>query len=265
MLTIFLAKPFLLAFLALILATIASSLLGVFVLWKKLFYFGDAMSHSILFGAALSLVFNSNQTLTLIAFAVLFAIIANYLSQSRFASKSMAVAVLSYFSIACAFLLEDFTQNHNDFHQLIFGDILEITQQEITLLAAIAALSAIYTIFSFRKILLINLNQDLAKIHHININRWNLSFLILLSLTVALSVQIVGIFLMTSLLILPAAIARIFSRSPKEMIILSLFIGIIISSSSFFVANIYDLKIGATIAISFCLIFFACQIFNKSK
>lgn len=261
MLTIFLAKPFL----ALIFAAIASSLLGVFVLWKKLFYFGDAMSHSIIFGAALSMVFDANQTLTLIAFSITFAIIAHFLSQKRYANKSMIIAILSYFAIACAFLLEDFTQSHDDFHKIIFGDIIDIGNQEIIILAIIAALSIIYTIFSFRKILLINLNHDLAKIQQINIDAWNLSFLILLSLTVALAVQIVGIFLMTSLLILPAAIARSFSRSPKEMIILSLIIGILISSSSFFVANIYDLKIGATIAIAFCAIFFSCQIFTKSK
>jgi len=261
MLTVFLAKPFL----ALIFAAVACSLLGVFVLWKKLFYFGDAMSHSIIFGAALSLVFNTNQTLTLIAFSVTFAIIAHFLSQKRYANKSMIIAILSYFAIACAFLLEDFTQNHDDFHKIIFGDIADIANQEIIILAIIAALSIIYTIFAFRKILLINLNHDLAKIHRININSWNLSFLILLSLTTALAVQIVGIFLMTSLLILPAAIARTFSRSPKEMMILSLIIGMTISSSSFFVANIYDLKIGATITIAFCAIFFSCQIFTKSK
>ncbi len=261
MLEIFLTKPFL----ALILASLATSLLGTFVLWKKLFYFGDAMSHSILFGAALAMVFNGNQTLTLIIFAVIFAIIANFLAQKRYANKSMIIAILSYFAISCAFLLEDFTQKHDDFHKLIFGDIAEITNQEVFILALISGISIIYCFFAFRKILLINLNEDLAKIQHININYWNLSFLILLSLVVALTVQIVGIFLMTSLLILPAAIARSFSRSPQQMLILSLILAILVSSSSFFVANIYNLKIGASLALSFCVIFFICQIFSKSK
>jgi zinc transport system permease protein len=257
----FLTEPFL----AVILVTISCSLLGVFVLWKKLYFFGDALSHSMLFGLALGSLFTINHVIILMIFAVIFAFLTNYLSQRNRNSKSLIVAILSYFFIACAFLIEDFAPSHEEFHSYIFGDILSISSFEIKILGLLALSTIFYSIFAFKKLLLINLNPDLAKISGIKSDVWNLSFLVLLSLTIALSVQIVGVFLMTALLVLPATIARGFSVSAKEMMILSLSLGVGISGSSFTLASKYDLKIGAAIILGLCLVFFACQLFRKIK
>jgi zinc transport system permease protein len=256
----FLTKPFL----AVILVTASCSVLGVFVLWKKLFYFGDAMSHSMLFGLAAGSFFNVDQLMGLMIFSIIFALLTNFLSQNQHHSKSLIVAILSYFFIACAFLLDDFAPSHEEFHSYIFGDISAVSSTQIMILLLIAATAVIYSILAFRKILLINLNSDLAKISGIKSDIWNISFLILLSLTVAISVQIAGVFLMTALLVLPAAIARIFSISAKGMIFLSAILGVTISIPSFAIASNYDLKVGATITLAFCIIFFICQ-FKKVK
>lgn len=262
MLEAFLLKPFF----AVILATISCSLLGVFVLWKKLFYFGDAMSHSMLFGVVLGAFFPFNQIIILIIFAVIFALLTYLLSTYQNNSKdnkTLIVAILSYFFIAMAFLLNDFFAKNIEFDSVIFGDVLAVSDSEITMLTVICMIVIIYIFFAFNKILLLNLNEDLAKISAVKTAFWNLSFLTLLAITVALCVQIVGVFLMTALLVLPAAIARIFSKSPKQMLFFSALFGVIISASSFVLAGFYDLKIGATIIAIFCIIFFLGQIFRK--
>jgi zinc transport system permease protein len=257
----FLLKPFF----AVILVAISCSLLGVFVLWKRLFYFGDAMSHSILLGLAIGSFFAADQILILMCFAVVFALMTNFLSQNRYASKGLIVAILSYFCISSAFIIDDIFPGNVNFHSYIFGDILAVGNLEIILLALIATIIIFYSIFALRKILLINLNSDLAKIAGIKTEIWNLSFLILLSLTVALCVQIVGVFLMTALLVLPATIARIFSVSAKQMMGLSAILGITISGTSFQIASHYDLKVGSTIIAIFCIIFFMGLCFKKAK
>ncbi len=253
------------SFLAILFASLICCLLGVFTLWKRLFYFGDAMSHSLLFAISLGVVFNSNQTLTLVIFAIIFAILAHFLGKSNRDKKSMIIAILSYFSIACAFLIDDFAPSHDDFHNFIFGDIVNISSNETFVLGTILLISFLYTIFAFRKILLINLNSDLAKIQKIKTDFWNLSFLILLAVSVALSVKIIGIFLITSLLILPAAISRFFAKSPKEMIFLSILISLVTSVFSFLIASNYNLKIGALTSVSLCLIFFLVNFSKKIK
>ncbi|OFW80117.1 MAG: hypothetical protein A2887_01230 [Alphaproteobacteria bacterium RIFCSPLOWO2_01_FULL_40_26] len=251
--------------LAIILISTASSILGVFVLWKKLAYFGDALSHAILFGLICGAFFEINQIFALMIFAIIFAGAVSSLSQNRYFNKGTIVMILSYFCVALAIVLNDVFSSGFNFTSYIFGDVLTVGSTEITALTAITCSTIFYSIFAFRKILLINANPDLAKISGIKTERWNASFLILLSLTIAFSVQIVGILLMTALLILPASIARIFSTSAKQMMVLSLIIGITISATSFAIANRFNLTLGPTIIVIFGIIFFLSLIREKLR
>jgi zinc transport system permease protein len=258
-LEIFLIKPFI----AIILIAIACSALGVFVLWKKLSYFGDALSHAILLGLGLGVVFEINQILTLVIFAIIFAIMVASLSRNRFFSKDIIIMISSYFCVALAIILNDVWIKDFNFSSYIFGDVLAVSSQELYALAAITLAAIFYIIFAFKKILLIKINKDLAQIENIKTELWNLSFLILLALVIALSVRIVGVFLMTALLILPAAIARIFSTSAKQMMMLSVIFGIVVSAFSFKVATTYDITVGSTIIAIFSLIFIASSVIEK--
>lgn len=242
-------------FLALILITISCSLLGVFVLWKKLAFFGDGLSHSILLGFVLGAIFDSNQIATLLLFATFFAFLVSLISQNRYFSKDTIIAISSYFCIALAIILNDFFTKNLNLASYVFGDILVVGNQDLIALTIISTIVIFYTFFAFRKILLININNDLAKIEGIKVTFWNISFLILLALTIALSVRIVGVLLMTALLVLPAAIARIFSTSAKQMIILSCVFGCLISTISFKISDHYNLALNAGVIVAFCLTF----------
>ncbi len=251
MLEAFLLQPLL----AVILIAISCSTLGVFVLWKKLSYFGDALSHAVLLGLAFSVIFEMNQIFALIIFAIIFAALVTTLSQNRFFSKDIIIMISSYFCVAVAIILNDVWIKDFNFASYIFGDVLAVSDQEIQALAAISVATIFYVIFAFKKILLININQDLARIENVKTEIWNFSFLLLLALVIALSVKIVGVFLMTALLILPAAIARIFSASAKQMMLLSLAFGIVVSSTSFKLATSYDLTVSPVIIAIFSIIF----------
>lgn len=258
MLETFLINPFI----ALILTAISCSLLGVFVLWKKLSYFGDALSHAILLGVIIGGIFNFNQILTLAIFAIIFSAALNASIQNKFFSKNTLIAIFSYFCVALAIILNDIFNKNFNFSSFIFGDILTVANQDIIALFIICITSIIFTKISFKKMLLININQDLAQIHGIKCNLWNLMFLILLSLTIAFCVKIVGIFLITALLILPAAIARIFCLCAKSMLIYSLIISTISAIFSFGIANYYNLTIGSTL-IAILSIIFIISFFGK--
>lgn len=251
MIEAFLIKPFL----ALTLITLSCSLLGVFVLWKRLAYFGDGLSHSILLGFILGALFDINQMLALIIFSLLFAILVGLASRNSYFSKDTIIAISSYFCISLAIILNDLFNQNINLGTYVFGDILTVGHQELWSLCIISIVTIIYSIYAFRKILMININADLAKIDGVKVQFWNLSFLILLAITIALSVKIVGILLMTALLILPAAISRIFAISAKQMIIFSLIIGCSISTLSFKLADIYNLAVGSSIISGFCIIF----------
>lgn len=259
MIEAFLIQPFL----AVIFIAISCSLLGVFVLWKKLSYFGDALSHSVLLGLMLGVIFEASQISAVIIFAFIFAFLVWSISQNRYFSKDTIIMISSYFCVALAIICNDIWVKNFNFASYIFGDVLTVSNQETQALAAITLLTIFYVIFSFRKILLININQDLARIEGVKTEIWNLSFLILLAVIIALSVRIVGIFLMTALLILPAAIARIFAISARQMMLLSLVIGVVVSALSFKVASNYDLTVSSTIIVIFSVIFMSSLLAKK--
>ncbi|MBU6339338.1 MAG: metal ABC transporter permease [Rickettsiales bacterium] len=248
---------------ALLLITISCSLLGVFVLWKKLAYFGDGLSHSILLGFILGTLFDLNQTLALVLLSLFFASLVSFITKNDYFSKDTVIAISAYFCISLALILSHNSMEHIDFESYITGDITSVTRKETYSLAIISLFSIFYTKFAFRKILLINVNQDFAKIEGINVKLWDLSFLILLSLVISFSVRITGVFLMTALLILPAAIARIFSISAKKMMFLSLIIGVTTSVFSFEISNNHNLAISPILIATFCLMLIFSLIFKK--
>ena len=259
MLESFLIKPFI----TLILVAISSSILGVFVLWKKLSYFGDALSHATLLGLIFGFIFKIDQILILMIFSCLFAFLTAYFTRNQFFNKNTIIVIISYFCVALAMVLNDiFTQNF-DFNSYIFGDILTVENLDLQILILLSVVIVFYTFFAFKKILLINTNQDLARIEGIKVEYWNISFLILLSLTIALSVRFVGVFLMTALLILPAAIARIFSNSARQMMILSLAISVVISSLSFKFALDYNLTAAPAVITVFGIIFLTSLVLKR--
>ncbi len=200
---------------------------------------------------------------TLIIFAFIFSSLLGFATQTRYFSKDTIVMIASYFCVALAIILNDIWIKSFSFTSYIIGDVITVGNQEIRSLIMISVLAIFYTIFAFKKILLINVNEDLAKIENIKTELWKASFLILLTLIIALSVRIVGVFLMTALLVLPAAIARIFSTSPKQMIILSLLIGTTLSALSFKVATVYNLMVSSTIIVVFSLIFITSLLLRK--
>jgi len=251
------------SFLAVLFITISCSLLGVFVLWKKLSYFGDALSHSVLLGLTLGVMFEVAELSALLVFAFAFALLVGVAVKSQIFSRDIIILTSSYLCIAIALIVSDIWLKNFRFEEYVFGDFRDIKSFEVQSLAVVTIAVIYYVFFSFKRILLINLNSDLAKIENIKTDFWNISFMILLALTIAVSIRIVGVFLMTALLILPAALARIFSRSAKEMLFISVTLGALISAISFKVAIVYDLTISSTIIAIFSVIFFIALSFKS--
>ena len=117
MLESFLIKPFA----ALMLISCSCSLLGVFVLWKKLSYFGDSLSHSILLGLLLGTIFGFNQIIALVLFAIIFAFLVGLNLQNKYFSKDTIIAISSYFCVALAIVLNDILVKNFNFIAYICG------------------------------------------------------------------------------------------------------------------------------------------------
>lgn len=257
----FLINPFL----ATLFSAAIASLLGSFVLWKKLVYFGDAMSHSTLLAVMLGAFVGIETSWALLVFAIIFAFLVANLQQKKFVQSNVAVMVVAYFCVSLALILKEVLNHNVDFASYIFGDVLLAGSLEVQTIGVVLVLVIAFLAFFFKKSLLVVIDEDLAQIAKFNPKILNLTFLCLLALSIAAMTKAVGILLMTALLILPASIARIFAKSPQQMVLFSLGIGVIIAILSFLAANYFDIAIAPMMIFIFCLLFLVSSLIKQTN
>ena len=225
------------AFLALLLLAPMTALMGVHVVNFRMSFFSDAISHSAFAGAALGILFSVNPQWTMIAFALLMGIGIVMVQNKSTLSADTVIGV--FFSAAVAFGLAILSREKGTSRQIqsfLFGDLLTLTDLELTLLLGLFAALFLFQAFGYNRMLYIGLNSLLAKTHRVRVALYQYTFAVLLSCVVIFSVWAVGILLVTAMLIVPAASARNFCRNAKGMFWWSLLISLVSSLSGLLVS-----------------------------
>ena len=251
-----------------IIASIGVSLiagsLGCFVIWKRLSYFSDSISHSALLGVALGLATGLGINLGLVIVGGLFAVLIVVLQQKEFWSSDAVLGIFSHLSLSLGIVVLGIIGNQNtDYFAYLFGDILSITSKDLFWIFSVLIVVVTILVFNWKKLLLLTLNEELAKAEGINKLYYDLLFMFLIALAVSVSVQIVGVLLITSLLIIPPAISRVISNSPVMMILASMIVSIFSVLLGLYLSIDFDLATGPTIVITLGALFFIAQFLPK--
>jgi len=201
--------------------------LGCLVIWRRLSYFGDTLSHSALLGVTLAYAFSINITLSVFIISSVVAILLiNLQKRTKLAGDSL-LGLLAHSTLAIGLVLIGFLSSIRfDLMGLLFGDILAVTTEDIALvwIGGIIILGVLY--FIWKSLFSATVNYDLAAAEGMRPEISNLIFTLLLAGVIALSIKMIGALLITGLLLIPAAIARNLSNSPKQMIIIAILAGI---------------------------------------
>tara|TARA_B100001540_G_scaffold275088_1_gene260996 strand:- start:32 stop:835 length:804 start_codon:yes stop_codon:yes gene_type:complete len=201
--------------------------LGCLVIWRRLSYFGDTLSHSALLGVTLAYAFSINITLSVFIISSVVAILLiNLQKRTKLAGDSL-LGLLAHSTLAIGLVLIGFLSSIRfDLMGLLFGDILAVTTDDIALvwIGGIIILGILY--FIWKSLFSATVNYDLAAAEGMRPEISNLIFTLLLAGVIALSIKMIGALLITGLLLIPAAIARNLSNSPKQMIIIAILAGI---------------------------------------
>ena len=201
--------------------------LGCLVIWRRLSYFGDTLSHSALLGVTLAYAFSMNITLSVFIISSVVAILLiNLQKRTKLAGDSL-LGLLAHSTLAIGLVLIGFLSSIRfDLMGLLFGDILAVTTNDIALvwIGGIIILGILY--FIWKSLFSATVNYDLAAAEGMRPEISNLIFTLLLAGVIALSIKMIGALLITGLLLIPAAIARNLSNSPKQMIIIAILAGI---------------------------------------
>uniref|UniRef100_UPI0034E0289E metal ABC transporter permease n=1 Tax=Candidatus Thiodubiliella endoseptemdiera TaxID=2738886 RepID=UPI0034E0289E len=249
------------AILAAVGISIITGSLGCFVIWKRMSYFSESISHSALLGVSLGLASGLGLHFGLIIVGVVFALLIVVLQQRQFLSNDAILGIFSHISLSLGVVILALVGGVNtDYFSLLFGDILSITNQDLIWIYAILALVGTLLTTFWQRLLLLTLSEDLGVASGLNKVMYQLLFMLMIALTVSVSVQIVGVLLITSLLIIPPAIARVFSNTPVQMTLLSIVTSIIAVIIGLSGSTHYDIATGPTIVIALGALFILSQI-----
>ena len=141
------------AFLAILIITPLFGLMGTMIVNKKMAYFSDALGHSALTGIAAGVVFGMQETtISMVIFAVLFALLLNKISSSNMASTDTVISVFSSCSVAIGLAILSAGGNFSKYSAILVGDILSITRTEIIYLVVIFVVTILFWIFGFKNL-----------------------------------------------------------------------------------------------------------------
>ncbi|NTJ67036.1 zinc ABC transporter permease subunit ZnuB [Agrobacterium rhizogenes] len=230
--------------------------LGCFIIWRRMAYFGDTISHSALLGVALSLLFQLNLTLSVFAVAALVSILLLFLQRRQALSADALLGILSHATLAIGLVIVAFMSwVRIDLIAFLFGDILAVSQSDIVVIwgGGIFVLAAIAWLW--RPLLASTVNPELAEAEGLRPERARLLFMLLMAVVIAIAMKIVGILLITALLIIPAATARRFAATPETMAIFASLLGAIAVVGGLFGSLRYDTPSGPSIVVAALVLF----------
>ncbi len=244
-----------------------TGVLGSFVIWKKMSYFGDSLSHSALLGVAVGFLINIDIHISILLTAILFAILLSYLQSKKILETDNLLGILAHGGLAIGLILMSFVDKGEDFelHHFLFGDIFVLKLKEIYYIYIVLLIIYFLIWTKWHKLLLITISRDLAESYNISYFKHQLLFVFLIAITVSVTVKIVGIFLITSMLIVPPACARYLAKSPLQMSVFAVIISIISVILGILFAHNYQLPSGPSIIVIAISIFTIITIAKTCK
>lgn len=230
--------------------------LGCFIVWRRLAYFGDTLSHAALLGVALAFLFQINITVAVFCISAVVSIGLLFLRSRAGLSSDALLGLLSHSTLALGLVvLAVLTWVRIDLMGLLFGDILAVSRTDIAIIygggfLVLASLTAIW-----KPLFAATVNHELAEAEGMKPRRANLVFMLLLAVVIAIAMKIVGVLLITALLIIPAATARAFSRGPEQMAVLAAAVGATSVIGGLFGSLHLDIPSGPAIVVAALLFF----------
>ncbi len=234
--------------------------LGCFIVWRRLAYFGDSLSHAALLGVAVGVLADINITLAVLAVCVGVSFILLLLQNRSNISSDALLGIFSHGALAIGLVVLTLaTWLRVDLMGLLFGDILAVSKTDILAtygggIVILAVLAAIW-----RPLFAATVNPELAEAEGMAPKRTNLIFTLLTAAVIALSIKIVGALLITALLIIPAATARRFAASPEVMALGAALIGVASVSGGLFASLQWDTPSGPSIVVAAACLFALSQ------
>lgn len=227
-------------------------LIGVFVILRREALVSDAMAHVILLGIALAITLKINMLVGILVFAVLAGLAINAVKVRAYLGLDAIVGVFFTTALALGSLLIP----SEELLEAFLGNLEKLTRGDVILSTILATVIVVTLIVKFREFAFVSFAPDLAQVDKINVKKYELLFVLVLSLGVAMGIQLVGTLLISALIIIPAATAKIFSFQIRTMAGWSMIFGLLSVLLGLVAASFLASPPGPTIILVSSAIFF---------
>ncbi len=229
MISEYLSYPFIQsALLASVMVGILCPFVGNFVVLRRMSFFADAISHSAFAGIAAGALLGIDLSISSVVVAVVIALLIAFLSEKTSLSHDTVIGIAFSGAIASGMLVIGMLKGYRaDLFTFLFGDILAITNSDLLLILCIGILTVGILLVFLKPFLQIIFNRDLARVEGVNVRFFEYLLFLIIAIVITVSLKIIGIILVTSLLIVPAASAKNLASSMKRLFILSSLFGVI--------------------------------------
>ena len=252
------------AFIAVVLIAPLMGILGTMAVNNKMAFFSDALGHSAFTGIALGVLLGiKNELISLVAFGVFVALVITRVKNKGHTSADTVISVFSSTSVALGLLVLSYGGSFSKYSTYLVGDILSITAKEILCLLITLVVVIIIWVLIYNKLLVISVNRELAASRGIKTSVYENIFVVVVAVVVMISIKWVGILLINSLLILPAAAARNVAKNSRQYLAVSVIFSLVSSVGGLLISFYGDTSAGATIVTVSAIIFFATFLLRK--
>lgn len=238
------------ALLAVLMVTPLFGLLSTAVVNNKMSFFSEALGHSALTGIAIGVLLGMNNPLiSMVVFAIFMAIAVSVVKSSGTSSPDTVIGVFSATAISLGIVILSRGGGFNKYSGYLIGDLLSITSNDLILLAGIFVVVLIAWGLIYNKLLLVSINPSLAHSRGINVHFFEILFAVIMAVTVTVSIQWLGILIITSLLVLPAAAARNVTKNVRQYTFTSVAITLFSGIAGLICSYYWGTATGATIVL----------------
>jgi zinc transport system permease protein len=260
-------EPFFLrALLAGVGIAIVAGPVGCFIVWRRMAYFGESLANAGLMGVAIGLFFGIDTTLGVIASGLAMAALLVSLRSQRALATDTLLGILSHGALAAGLVVASLmTWVRFDLMGLLFGDLLTLTSRDVAWVwvggaAAMALVAALW-----RGLLAMTVHEELARAEGVPARAIEAAFMLIIAFVIATAMKIAGVLLIISLLIIPAASARLIARSPESMAMLAAGFGILATIGGLYLSAMLDTPSGPAIVLRACALFAATVAFTAAS
>ena len=230
--------------------------MGAFVVWRRMAFFGDTLAHGALLGAAFGLAFGLALYPAVVICCLVLALTLVALQQQQIIASDTLLGIVAHTTLALGVIAISLLPSVQvDLFGFLFGDLLAVDGRDILWLWSGALVILLLTALNWRRPLSITVNEELARIEGINVAATRTLLMLMLALLIAGAIRTVGVLLITSLLIIPAASARRLSRTPAQMALIASLLGAMAVVGGLALSWFADTPVGPSIVVAAASIF----------